>query len=47
MFDDLFKWGYYMITLNVEANIWEISSDTHQLQLIKRHHIKIERFQSI
>ena len=31
----------------IKANILEISSDTHQLQLIKLHHFKLERFKSI
>ena len=31
----------------VKAKLWEISSDTHQLQLIKLHHFKLERFKSI
>ena len=31
----------------LKAKLWEISSDTHQLQLIKLHHFKLERFKSI
>ena len=31
----------------VKAKLWEISSDTHQLQLIKLHHFKLEIFKSI
>ena len=31
----------------IKAKLWEISSDTHQLQLIKLHHFKLERFKSI
>ena len=31
----------------VKANIWAISSDTHQLPLIKLHHFKLERYKSI
>ena len=34
-------------TLFFKAKIWAISSDTHQLQLIKLHHFKLERFKSI
>ena len=34
-------WVYF------KAKLWEISSDTHQLQLIKLHHFKLERFKSI
>ena len=30
-----------------KANIYAISSDTHQLQFIKLHHFKLERFKSI
>ena len=32
---------------SVKANVWEISSDTHQLQFIKLHHLKLEIFKSI
>ena len=28
----------------LKANIYAISSDTHQLQFIKLHHFKLERF---
>ena len=31
----------------VKAKMDAISSDTHQLQLIKLHHFKLERFKSI
>ena len=30
--------------LNIKANIYAISSDTHQLQFIKLHNFKHERF---
>ena len=33
--------------MNIKAKMLEISSDTHQLQLIKLHHFKLERFKSI
>ena len=32
---------------DVKAKLWEISSDTHQLQLFKLHHFKLERFKLI
>ena len=35
------------LILVFKAKIEEISSDTHQLQLIKLHHFKLERFKSI
>ena len=31
----------------VKAKMYEISSDTHQLQLFKLRHFKLERFASI
>ena len=31
----------------VKAKLWEISSDTNQLQLFKLHHFRLERFKSI
>ena len=31
----------------VKAKIWAISSDTHQLQFIKLHHLKLEIFKLI
>ena len=31
----------------LKAKIYTISSDTHELQLIKLHHFKLERFKSI
>ena len=31
----------------IKATLYAISSDTHQLQLIKLHHFKLERFKSI
>ena len=30
--------------LHFKANIYGISSDTHQLQFLKQHHFKLERF---
>ena len=32
---------------NIKAKLQAISSDTHQLQLIKLHHFKLDRFKSI
>ena len=32
---------------STKAKLWAISSDTHQLQLIKLHNFKLERFKSI
>ena len=32
---------------HVKAIVYAISSDTHQLQLIKLHHFKLEIFKSI
>ncbi len=32
---------------DIKAKMYAISSDTHQLQLIKLHHLKLERFKSI
>ena len=31
----------------LKAKIWTVSSDTYQLQFIKLHHFKLERFKSI
>ena len=31
----------------IKAKMYAISSDTHQLRLIKLHHFKLERFKSI
>ena len=42
LFTSQLWWKY-----KVKAKIYAISSDTHQLQLIKRHHFKLERFKSI
>ena len=38
---------YIHATNQLKANIYAISSDTHQLQLIKLHHFKLEIFKSI
>ena len=35
------------LEINIKAKLWEISSDTHQLQLIKLHHFKLERYKWI
>ena len=43
---DLFRTLCYMFRL-LKAKILEISSDTYQLQFIKLHHFKLERFNSI
>ena len=36
-----------IINVCIKAKLWEISSDAHQLQLIKLHHFKLEKFKSI
>ena len=38
---------WFTLLNDIKAKLWEISSDTHQLQLIKLHHFKQERFKSI
>ena len=38
---------YIIVMVGFKAKLYWISSDTHQLQLIKLHQLKIERFKSI
>ena len=38
---------FQLVLFWFKAKMSEISSDTHQLQLIKLHHFKLERFKSI
>ena len=38
------KTPVWVLSCKVKAKIYAISSDTHQLQLIKLHHFKLARF---